>query len=616
MSFNKKEGGAKASPSSSDTAAFSTTENALSKDKPTQSGGVTSSATHAQWGAGSSLTAASEALTSSPSKKVGLVALIAFVVSAMVGGGVFNLPADSGKAASPGGLLIAWALTAFGIWFLANTFRILADTFPQLENGIFTYAKEGFGRIVGFLSAFGYWISNTFVLIVYSVLITQTLARFLPNLFSDASGSFTWFDVAFSIVLMWIFFLVANQGVKQSAILNVAGTIGKLIPILLAIVVLVLGFKASLFVSAFWGLSQAGVPLSFSWEGLGPQIGQTMMITLFLFTGIEGAVVISGQARNQRDVARATVLGFLTVLILYALVSILPLGVYAASTVQGMQNPSLAVIVDDAFPLWGSALVNAGIIISVLSTGLVKLNMLGEMPLFGARAGLFPQRFDSVNRRGAPTFAYACTMALATVLIVLVHFLSGNTWQTVINITNIMALPSYFLSCLFLWKVAFVFKGPWWEKKSFSRRAAFATGLIGTLFSLYLIYASGPRYLLIACFFYMLGIPLLLRGQSEKRKKAEKGADNNEKAEKGVKDNLTAQKMNADDSERTKEGADANRTVEESADDNRMAEQGADGKDVIKTVSCLSAWEIAFLGLIAALGIVGVVYSAMTGLFG
>ncbi len=516
----------------------------------------------------------------SSSKKVGLIALVAFVVSAMVGGGVFNLPQDSANAATPGGLIIAWAITAFGIWFLANTFRILADSFPELKNGIFTYAEQGFGRIVGFLSAFGYWISNTCVIIVYCVLITQTLARFFPGVFSDAEGSFTWLDVAFSVVMLWGFFLIANRGVKQSALLNIAGTIGKLIPVTLAIVVLLLGFKASLFIKEFWGLSQEGIPFAFSWENLGPQIAKTMMVTLFLFTGIEGAVVISGQARNQKDVARATVLGFIAVLFLYALVSILPLGVYVASEVQGMTNPSLAVIVGNAFPAWGSALVNVGIIISVLSTGLVKLNMLGEMPLFGARAGLFPQRFDSVNSHGAPTFAYTCTMILGTVLVFIVHFLSGNTWEVVIAITNIMALPSYFLSCLFLWKMAFTLKGKWWEKKNFSRAAAFATGLIGTVFSLYLIYAAGLNYLLIACFFYMLGIPLLLRGQFEMRKKLEVEA-----------------------------GAGASKDANTSKDAEKPLE-------IAEKVTPFKPWEIAFLALIVVLGIVGVIFSATTGLFG
>lgn len=498
----------------------------------------------------------------SSSKKVGIIALIAFVISAMLGGGVFNLPADAATAASPGGLLVAWAITAIGIWFLANTFRILSDSFPDLKNGIFTYALHGFGRVIGFLSAFGYWVSNTCVLVVYSVLITQTLAVFFPSVFSDANGSFTFVDVGFSLIFVWGLFFVANKGIKQSTVLNIAGTIGKLIPILLAIIILFLGFQWAVFVSAFWGISQQGIPLSFSWENLGSQISQTMITTLFLFTGIEGAVVISGQAKNQKDVAHATVLGFLIVLALYMLVSLLPLGVYVQGQVAGMNNPSLSVIVGDAFPAWGSLVVNVGIIISVMSTGLVKLNMLGEMPLFGAREGLFPQIFTKTNKSGAPTYAYVCSILLASCLIVLVHFLSGNAWLDVINITNVMVLPGYFLSCLFLWKQALRFKKEWWQDKKFSRAIALVTGTLGTIFSLYLFYASGPRFLLLACFLYIFGLPLLVRGQAEQRKADEiAGAPSNKKT------------------------------------------------------APFKKWEIATMAIIVVLGVIGVIYAVVSGLF-
>lgn len=502
-----------------------------------------------------------QASLSSP-KKVGIIALIAFVVSAMLGGGVFNLPADAATAASPGGLLIAWAITAIGIWFLANTFRILSDSFPNLKNGIFTYALHGFGRVVGFLSAFGYWVSNTCVLVVYCVLVTQTLAVFFPGVFSDAEGSFTLVDVGMSLVFIWALFVIANRGVRQSAALNIAGTIGKMIPILVAIIILILGFQWSVFVSAFWGITQQGIPLAFSWENLGGQVSQTMVVTLFLFTGIEGAVVISGQAKNQKDVARATVLGFLIVLALYMMVSLLPLGMYAQGDVAGMSNPSLSVIVGDAFPAWGSLIVNVGIIIAVMSTGLVKLNMLGEMPLFGARAGLFPQLFTKTNKNGAPTYAYACSILLASCLIILVHFLSGNAWLDVINITNVMVLPGYFLSCLFLWKQAVRLKKEWWSNKKFSRVMALATGTLGTMFSFYLFYASGPRFLLLACFLYIFGLPLLLRGQAEQR----------------------------------------------------MADEAA-GVIANKKTAPFKKWELAFMAVIVVLGVIGVVYAVASGLF-
>ena len=44
-------------------------------------------------------------------KKLGLVALTAVVISAMIGGGVFNLPQNMAQSAGAGAITIAWVIT-------------------------------------------------------------------------------------------------------------------------------------------------------------------------------------------------------------------------------------------------------------------------------------------------------------------------------------------------------------------------------------------------------------------------------------------------------------------------------------------------------------------------
>ena len=71
------------------------------------------------------------------SKKLGVMMLAALVVSAMVGGGIFSLPQNMSQGAGAGAVLIAWIITGVGIFFLANTFRILADARPDATTGIY-----------------------------------------------------------------------------------------------------------------------------------------------------------------------------------------------------------------------------------------------------------------------------------------------------------------------------------------------------------------------------------------------------------------------------------------------------------------------------------------------
>ena len=107
--------------------------------------------------------------------RMSLPTLTAMVVGSMVGAGVFSLPARFGVATGILGSLIAWAIAGAGMLMLAFVFQNLAIRRPDLDSGVFIYAKAGFGDYAGFNSAIGFWASavagNTF----YWVFITATL---------------------------------------------------------------------------------------------------------------------------------------------------------------------------------------------------------------------------------------------------------------------------------------------------------------------------------------------------------------------------------------------------------------------------------------------------------
>ncbi len=70
-----------------------------------------------------------------------------------VRGGIYSLPQNMAAQASVGAVIIAWVVTGIGMFFLANSFRILSDIRPDLKAGIYMYGREGFGSFVGFLIA-------------------------------------------------------------------------------------------------------------------------------------------------------------------------------------------------------------------------------------------------------------------------------------------------------------------------------------------------------------------------------------------------------------------------------------------------------------------------------
>src|SRR5690242_9070798 len=163
--------------------------------------------------------------------KLALLPLIALVVGSMIGGGVFNLPSDMSRAASPGAIIIGWLITGVGMLMLAFVYQSLAVRKPSLNAGPYAYAKAGFGDFVGFNSAWGYWISAFLGNVAYSVAIFSALSHFMPVF---GSGNNLPSIVGASICL-WLVHCLVLKGIKEAALVNVLTTVAKLVPILLFI---------------------------------------------------------------------------------------------------------------------------------------------------------------------------------------------------------------------------------------------------------------------------------------------------------------------------------------------------------------------------------------------
>ncbi len=105
------------------------------------------------------------------------------------------------------------------------------------------------------------------------------------------------------------------RGIQDATVLNAVITLAKLVPLLLFMAVLITFFSIDTFKLDFWGTAELGSVLA--------QVKSTMLVTVWVFIGIEGASVYSARAKNRLDVGRATVIGFLICLTLPGAVSLL-----------------------------------------------------------------------------------------------------------------------------------------------------------------------------------------------------------------------------------------------------------------------------------------------------
>src|SRR5512137_447239 len=210
-------------------------------------------------------------------------ALVALVVGSMVGAGIFTLPAAFGLTTGALGAFVAWCIAGLGMLMLAFVFQTLSRRRPDLDAGIYAYAKAGFGNYLGYLAAFGYWMACCLACLACLMLIKATLGQFFPA-FGDGSTALA---IATASALLWGVHALVQRGVKQAAALNTIATVAKTVPIGIFVVVAIAGFDADIFALNFWGGDAPGL------SSVAAQVRDTMLVTVFVFVGIEGASVYS-----------------------------------------------------------------------------------------------------------------------------------------------------------------------------------------------------------------------------------------------------------------------------------------------------------------------------------
>lgn len=436
--------------------------------------------------------------------KLGMFGLAAIVISSMIGGGIFSLPQNMAQNASVGAVILAWIITGIGIYFIANTFRILSNAKPDLTAGIYMYAKAGFGPYMGFNIGWSYWLCQIFGNVGYAVITMDAFNYFFPGVFSGGNNLNS---IIGGSLLIWFFNFLVLKGVRQAALINLVVTIAKIVPLVLFIIIMAAVFNFDKFDLDFWGDGKQDLLGS-----LGHQIKSTMLVTLWAFIGIEGAVVLSDRAQKQSDVGKATLIGFLGCLSIYILLSILPFGFLSQEELAKIPNPSTAGVLQSVVGIWGAWLMNIGVIIAILASWLSWTMIVSEMPHAMAKNGAFPKIFKHENKAGSPNISLWVTSLLMQLAMMLVYF-SNNAWNTMLSITGVMVLPAYFISCLYLWKICEDHE--YSSQIGISRFSALTTGILGSVYSIWLIYAAGLSYMLMAIVFIALGIPVYLKARHE-----------------------------------------------------------------------------------------------------
>ncbi|QIB33642.1 basic amino acid/polyamine antiporter [Ancylobacter pratisalsi] len=436
-------------------------------------------------------------MANSPVSKLSLPSLTAMVVGSMVGAGIFNLPGRFATATGPFGAIIAWAIAGTGMYMLARVFQALAEKRPDIDSGVFAYAKAGFGDYMGFLSAFGYWLGSCLGNVFYWVLIGSTLGRFFPEIFGDGSSATA---IIVSLVGIWCFHFMILRGVEQATFINTVVTVAKIVPLIVAILAFIFFFNYSQFSENFFG----GVNMPE--KTLLAQVRDTMLITVFVFLGIEGASVYSRFAKKRSDVGSATILGFVAVTGLMVAITLLPYATAPRAYIAGVANPSLAGALELVVGHWGAVFISIGVLVSVLGAYLAWSLICAEVLFAAAKSQDMPKLFAAQNGNRVPANALWMTNIVVSLFVISTYW-SRDAFNFMLDMTSVTALLPYLLVAGY--GVLLARSGVGYETTPNERGRDQIFAWIALIYTLFMFVAAGLKYVLLVAVLFLPGTIIL-----------------------------------------------------------------------------------------------------------
>ena len=413
---------------------------------------------------------AAETPPTTPEHRLSLVGASALVVGSIVGVGIFNLP----SALAPYGpiTLVSMGLTTVGALALAWLFATLARRVPA-AGGPYAYARMAFGNRLGFANAWSYWITawagNAAIAVGWVLYV---------EVFINKGQTKIW-TILLVLAGLWIPAAINLSGIRNMGWFQVATTITKFAALAFMSVVGLFYIKTANF-----------TPFNVSGSSSISAVGSGMAIALFSYLGLEVASVGAAKVRDpDRNVPLSTMLGTLATAVVYMLSLVAVFGILSNHVLQNSTAPfSTAVNAMFGGTFWGDVMA-----VVVIISGIGALNgwtmVTAEMPRAAAEDGVFPKRFERLNRRGAPAWGIVFSTGLASIAMI-VNYLGSDgvtAFTTLVLMTGITAAIPYGFSALaqIKWRIADRRKI---EKPRFVRDMIIA--VLAVVFSGFFIYYS------------------------------------------------------------------------------------------------------------------------------
>ena len=419
---------------------------------------------------------------SAKSNKIGVVQLTILTMVNMMGSGIIMLPT---KLAEIGTIsIVSWLVTAVGSTALAYAFA-QCGMFSKKSGGLGGYAEYSFGKAGNFMANYTYGVSLVIANTTIAISAVGYGSEFLGATLSPLSIAL------WTIFTLWLATILNFGGARITGNISSFTIWGVIIPVVGISIIGWKWFDSSMYVNSW---NPHNVP---TFEAIGVSIS----MTLWAFLGLESACANADAVENpEKNVPIAVLGGTLGAAVIY---------IVSTNVIAGIV-PNLELANSTApFGLAFAHMFNETI--GKVIMGLMVMSCFGSLlgwqftiaQVFksSAEEGYFPAFFKKVTSKDAPIVGMVTITALQTLLSLMTISPSLNKqFNVLVDLAVVTNVIPYLLSMAAL---AVLLKAENVAPQKYKTTVFVA--FIGSLYSIYALYAAGEQAMLYGSIVTFIG---------------------------------------------------------------------------------------------------------------
>lgn len=368
--------------------------------------------------------------------------VVGFTIVAVIAIRLVPMAASSGPR-----VVLMWPLAALAFFAPVSMASVILSRHMPGTGGIYVWSKAAFGDLHGFITAWTYWTSS--LVFFPSVLIfTSSQAAFVVPGNQHLAENQT-FLTTISIISVVVLLFLNLAGMRVATWYHNIAALTKFV-----IVAVVIGLA-----TASW--MRFGSATDFGAADWTPSVGGLKDLLFFssivyMFSGAESVSQLGDEVdESHRTIPKALLKAGLFITAIYIITSLALLTSVSSSELSGLKGFSTAVSVSahrlggNSFGQWTTSFVSALLFVSHLGTVSVWLATTARLPFVIGLDRYLPASFGRLHPRFGSPYVALITLAIATVMLVVLSSLGGAAEQVYHALIS-LEIAIYFIPYLYL----------------------------------------------------------------------------------------------------------------------------------------------------------------------